>query len=87
MTVKWSIVPPQKVSDAEKCRQNGWIVGTRLVGDEGYGPTVIELTAIGRNSIMAITISHNGEPEQYQQERPWTLCCRDWKVAGVSPRA
>jgi hypothetical protein len=34
------------MNDAQRCRKNGWGVGTRLIGDEGYGHTVIELTAI-----------------------------------------
>lgn len=68
-------------SDADKCRRNGWKAGTRLVGDEGYGPTVIELTAVGRESILAVTISHNGVPDENDRENSWTLSCRDWKEA------
>ena len=68
-------------SDADKCRRNGWMVGTSLVGDEGYGPTVIEITAIGEKSILAKTISHNGQPPKYgSDEAVWTLSCRDWKL-------
>lgn len=66
------------VSDADKCRKNGWNAGTRLVGNEGYGPTVIELTAIGETLILAKRISHDGKPED-GYERIWRLDCRDWK--------
>ena len=66
------------MNNAERCRQNGWSQGTRLVGDEGYGPTVIELTAIGERIVLAKMISHNGvETEPY--EKVWTLQLRNWK--------
>ena len=68
-------------SDADICRKKGWVAGTRLVGDEGCGPTVIELTAIGEGDILAKTISHNGNMEEYPHEGSWTLSCRQWKVA------
>jgi hypothetical protein len=58
------------------CRERGWTVGTRLVGDEGDGPTVIEITAIGEEKIMAKTIS---EPPRYKGESNWTLGARDWQ--------
>jgi hypothetical protein len=80
MSMKWTYQKPGEYSDADVCRNNGWKVGTRLVGDEGYGPTVIELTAIGERNIMAKTISHNGKPEESPLEGNWTLSCRDWKV-------
>jgi len=68
--------------DIELCRKNGWAVGTRLVGDEGYGPTVIEITAIGEDHLLAKTISHRGIPDSGRPEGSWTLSCRKWtKVA------
>ena len=54
------------------CREHGWGVGTRLVGDEGYGPTEIVITAIGNQTLLARAIP-NGT------ESPWTLSCRDWR--------
>jgi hypothetical protein len=69
------------LSTAELCRQNGWGPGTRLVGDEGYGPTVIEITAVGRDHILALPISHNGKPSYQPYENSWTLDGRDWKEA------
>lgn len=67
------------LSDAELCRQNGWPIGTFLVGDEGYGPTVIEITAIGSKHILASSVLHKGEPCS-GGEVMWTLKNRDWKV-------
>jgi hypothetical protein len=69
---------PLYKSDAEECRQRGFEVGDRLVGDEGYGPTVIELTAVGERAILAKRISHAGKP-CCLDETMWTLSCRDWE--------
>ena len=52
--------------------------GTRLVGDEGYGPTVIEITAVGDKRILARGLSHNGEPTRSPYEGSWVLYCREW---------
>lgn len=41
-------------NDAQTCSLNGWAVGTLLVGDEGYGPTVLRITAIGEESLLAV---------------------------------
>jgi len=79
-TVRIRFEAPRGQSDAERCKVNGWTVGTQLVGDEGYGPTVIEITAIGEESILAKTISHNGDVRHARGEGNWTLQCRDWKV-------
>ena len=66
------------MNSAEKCRSNGWGPGTRLVGDEGHGPTVIEITAVGREGILAGCISQAGEPSDFR-ESSWALDYRDWK--------
>ncbi len=63
------------------CHERGWTVGTRLVGDEGYGPTVIEITAIGASEVLAKTISHDGKPDRDQHESSWVFWCRDWQVS------
>lgn len=68
----------KSLSSAEKCRQNGWGPGTLLVGDEGYGPTVIRITAVGASGILAQCVSHNGE-DRGCDEGNWTLDYRDWK--------
>ena len=70
-------------SPAELCRERGWKAGTRIVGDEGRGPTVIEITAVGEEAILAKAISHNGEPlASSLGEGNWALHCRDWRKVG-----
>ena len=71
-------------TDADTCAFNGWTVGTRLVGDQGYGPTVIRITAIGEKSILAVCESHDhGKPcDRGPQESSWTLTCREWAEVG-----
>ena len=64
-------------SDADVCRANGWGVGTFLAGDEGHGVTVIELTALGRQSIVARCVAHDGQAVN-QGENSWVLWCREW---------
>lgn len=66
------------------CRERGWGPGTRLVGDEGAGPTVIEITAVGERGIFAKTISHAGREHKHPREGNWTLGCRDWKVVALA---
>ena len=29
------------MNDADQCRDKGWKVGDRLMGDDGYGPTLV----------------------------------------------
>lgn len=68
-------------SDAEKCRRNGWGVGTVLEGDEGYGPTRIVLTAIGEEHILARCLSQSRVPCDGSEEN-WALRYREWKAVG-----
>lgn len=67
----------QGLSEAEICRRMGWSAGTMLVGDEGYGPTVILITAIGDKRILARSVEHNGKPAR-GYETTWVLDARDW---------
>lgn len=68
------------------CRERGWAAGTRLVGDEGYGPTVIEITAVGEERILAKTISHKGQPvARVRNEGSWTLDQRMWTKVEQAP--
>lgn len=66
--------------EAVICRERGWGVGTRLMGDEGHGLTVIEITAVGEMHILAKSISHNGFPSAWGGETIWALDCRDWQA-------
>lgn len=61
----------------ETARLNGWGVGTRLVGDEGYGPTVIEITAMGERTLLARAVSRQGRPVD-EVEGTWVLDAREW---------
>ena len=54
------VMKPSGVSSAQFCRDMGWGVGQRLVGNEGYGDTTIEITAIGEESIFAKAIAGPG---------------------------
>ena len=63
---------------ADVCREHRWRVGTRLVGSDGLGTTVIEIAALGNQVMLARRISQNGEPAAYDQDRPWRLSDRDW---------
>jgi len=67
------------MTDADTARRNGWTVGTRLAGDEGYGETIIEITAIGESKVLAKTISHNGNISHFP-EGVWTFSYRTWRV-------
>lgn len=68
-----------KISDAEVCRKNGWGPGTCLVGNEGYGDDVIQITAVGESTILAKKLSRDGVLIESPFEGTWTLECRDWK--------
>lgn len=69
----------------EKIRANGWKVGDYLEGDEGFGPTVILITAIGEQLILARAVLHNGTPVRWAIETNWTLMMRDWKKVPNPP--
>jgi hypothetical protein len=63
---------------AEVCRSHGWTPGTRLVGDEGQGPEVIEITAVGERDVLAKTVMFKGHVPTWAREGSWTLAYRDW---------
>lgn len=65
-------------SAAGICRVRGWGPGTRLAGDEGYGETVIQITAVGSRSVLAEVLTHKGEPAR-RGESTWDLSFRDWR--------
>ena len=67
------------------CRERGWWAGTRLVGDEGHGPTVIEITAVGECYVLAKPVMHAGKLYELPAEGMWTLCRRDWREAAATP--
>lgn len=69
------------MNPADVARAKGWTEGTRIVGDEGYGPTVIEITEVTRSRLFAKRISHNGTPVTERRDNSWVLYCRDWVEA------
>lgn len=71
-------------NEAEFCRHLGWGPGTYLAGDEGYGVTVILITALGERGIFAREISHDGKPSE-DREATWTLSMRDWEKVEAPP--
>ncbi len=71
-------------SSANFCRRMGWTPGTVLVGDEGYGPMTIEITAVGERGILARRPYRNVYSEyRDSSDGLWTLGCREWqRIAG-----
>lgn len=67
---------------AEICREQGWNVGTCLVGDAGYGPTVIQITAVGDRIMLAKIVSHGCVAVAYNQAQAWSLSLRNWRAVG-----
>lgn len=67
------------MNDAARCRKNGWVAGTRLVGTDADGPTVIEITAVGRETVLAVAISEDGKPCKDEHEYSWMLDQRKWR--------
>jgi len=66
------------LNPAQVARAKGWSEGTRIVGDEGHGPTVIEITEMTHTRLFAKRISHNGAPSHTSRDGSWVLYCRDW---------
>lgn len=71
-------------SDAATAVRNGWLPGSLLAGNEGYGETVILVTAVGEACILARAVSHRGEPVD-SDEGSWTLTARAWRKVGSIP--
>ena len=63
------------MTDADICRANEWGSGTRLTNAEG---TVIEITAVGYQVVLACVVSHEGQPRS-GSELIWTLTRHDWR--------
>ena len=66
-----------KETSAGYCRRMGWGPGAHIVGDEGYGPTTITITAVGQEDILA--------KADGRDENTWTLEHRDWQLAEPAP--
>lgn len=68
------------MTDVELLRALGGKVGSKLIGDEGHGPEVIQITAVGEEKLLAKVVRNaKGKPiERY--EGVWTLAFRDWAL-------
>lgn len=65
-------------------RANGWVPGTVLVGDEGYGLDAIRVDHIGRRILIASHLAFRRGliwESADERESEWTLSCRDWRRA------
>lgn len=58
---------------ASFCRRMGYGPGTHLVGDEGYGPMTLVITAVGNRTILG----YNLDTPEF--ETSWSLAHRHWK--------
>ncbi len=65
-------------NSAAICTVNGWVVGDKLIGDEGFGDETIMITAIGESNVLARKIMSNGRPVD-GCEGLWSLSHRDWR--------
>jgi len=63
---------------AATCRAQGWEAGTLLAGDAGYGETVIEVTAVGQEKILARCVVKRGLWGPWP-EMLWQLSERLWR--------
>lgn len=63
-------------STADFCRRMGWEVGTVIAGNEGYGTTAMEITAIGEEKVLTKFVYKDGSQSS---EHTWTHVCRHWK--------
>lgn len=64
----------------DKKLKTDWPVGTRLVGDEGYGPTTIRLTYVSDQIILAVR-EETPDGRDVGHESLWSLTCRKWQEA------
>lgn len=52
------------MTSAELCRANGWVVGDVLEADWIYGPTRVQLTAIGEELILGRLCGKESKPPE-----------------------
>jgi hypothetical protein len=71
-----SLRPPP--SSADVCHANGWTRGTVLAGDLGHGETVIRITAVGEQVVLARRLSQRGRLIS-SNECPRTLTRGGWR--------
>lgn len=69
------------LSDADRCRVNGWVPSTRLerVNESGIRERV-EITAIGEDQVLGKRTHVDGTPLRRPFERLWTFRSGEWEV-------
>lgn len=79
------------MTDAARCRKNGWKVGDLLIGREGgtnWSRTdTLKITAIGETHVLAKVVAEeitgDAIPQKMHYEHLWCLELRRWrKVVG-----
>ena len=71
------------MTSTQKCRKNGWTVGTWIKGYEGDSWVIIEITAIGRETVLACIVdrycAEDPRREHGNREWTWDLFGRQWR--------
>jgi hypothetical protein len=74
------------MTDARRCKRNNWIIGDRLEStvDNGFSRSTsrIEITAIGRECVLAVETWRNGRDILNPVEMLWCLGDRKWRRVG-----
>lgn len=69
-------------TERETLDLNGWTIGDILEGDEGYGPDLIKITAVGEERFLCRWNYQKGNGWERESGQT-TLKCRKWRK--VSP--
>ena len=73
-------------TERETLDLNGWNIGDTLEGDEGYGPDLIKITAVGEERFLCRWNYQKGNGWERESGQT-TLSCRKWrKVFSVNVR-
>jgi len=68
------------MTDVEILNSLGGKLGSKLIGDEGFGPEIIVITAIGEENVLARRLTDTNGNLVNVPESFWTLHYRDWKL-------
>jgi hypothetical protein len=73
-------------TERETLDLNGWTIGDILEGDEGYGPQLIKITAVGEERFLCRWNYQKGKGWERESGQT-TLSCREWrKVSSVNSK-
>jgi hypothetical protein len=65
------------MDDVDLCRANCWAAGDKLIGEDGYGTILVELTGVSADGISARVVARNGVAIHPPQPLD-TLTGRSW---------